>query len=113
MEKNGGIFIFISHRNSLIGILSVLEEVTSASYLFELLQVFIQLQVVQDDSNEETEQDLERNKGTRISICVPFNVLRKNDFNVIGTAKRSSTFSKITQSARRSEQNLILMPALF
>lgn len=45
-------------------------ESLSTSYLFELLQVFVQLQIVQDDGNEKTEQDLKHNTGTRLN-CVP------------------------------------------
>lgn len=40
-----------------------MKESGSTFYLFELLQVFIQLQIVQDDGNEKTEQDLKCNTG--------------------------------------------------
>lgn len=41
----------------------------STSYLFQLLQVLIQLQIVQDDGNEKTEQDLKRSTKTRVKLC--------------------------------------------
>lgn len=44
-------------------------ESTSTSYLFELLQVFIQLQIIQDDGNEKTEQDLKCNTRARMKLC--------------------------------------------
>lgn len=41
---------------------------TSTSYLFELLQVLVQLQIVQDDGDKKTQQDLKCDTRTRVRL---------------------------------------------